>query len=1191
MTHFVDWMPTAQICRFSTFWTFGRRRWEKKNAGNLPPLFYHSYLPIMGRKAATLKSKSIVAIQFPHDGPIYNRLTTTIILDETTDDDDEDEDDIRIALDLLASLKTKDDEDDSFPNSDDPSWKLTRNLCQALQSAGGIKEQLQALQSYRSTILNWKQPPKTEGSSVSSSSSSHIVVFDEVLASGLYRLFLEWSLSAQTPLPLQRVLHATLQTLDPPRKMENICTLVLKSIWVQDNNDDSSLWKDPLHSIDVAVNAPFLSSLLQTALFDDCISFIYRRWAEPLLPQLLQTPEGSGGQADAATQGLFLAKMLKILLNGLQTDQIIPFCNDLEALVSRLMKCPTMPTEGFNTLGIVFAKLHLQGKSNSTLQQSVSRAAILAVQHLDEDTSTTGTSSTPPLSGLARLSIVQGIAATLDLKRLLCVVSKQEEGESSSSSSTPLEECWKYSLHGSQVATDSMDRWAALKGLSTLASRWMQYQQQQQQQQQHQGEEGENTINEESFSSTHVHSERFNALIQETLEVVLQAWENPPLRKLGTAIPGIFQTLVQLLPPLKRQELCRTVLDQPLNRKGRYLALEILLPYFSSDNNDSSLIRADSLLEGVGDRGPNSGAIADLWIKLLGYSWNQNDEKLKPSRSFSEWTSQWVPSLSRALVEGDLSRRKQVAAFSIVRLLDWMKRTKSLQAHLSESVVLLFTNIGRLASGETASVVPVSVESVTDRVLWAHLELARQLHVQKVMTPAVQEVIVTHVPSIRLQLALTNESSWIRLAAFRSLQAVVADAYNEGILEEAELWKNTIPFSIKTIDSKEYTTDILHCLISFLDRFSTWEAGVAIETEANIPLQNFYLFASDFVIGRLVLKLGAYPGTVVDKEEFSVMLVENLLAFVLQDQSFSTDNVTRNGIMFQRKRQKTEQVTMSALLRSIIQRETFAALFSLLHSPWDGTRAIAFRLLEKLVVAAHLHNLPLPEAYSDETGLRQLKFRGLYLASSPRQREADTGSRFLAFIFISKKSGKERLQYLSELVHYLETRLSEMKLCLQSILQGESSALDTGGRIPLAHGIINAILLTVHHQKLLVKTQNKVDVVDQARNRLYEKLIGLFCEAIQLSLNIVADVRDGERMEGVEETLFGYEEQQDRSSATPLNVNTGAIGANGNLSKLAHCDNEAQENKLAVQRVVVSDTLSKPKTCLLETHHLYVDPY
>ena len=69
------------------------------------------------------------------------------------------------------------------------------------------------------------------------------------------------------------------------------------------------------------------------------------------------------------------------------------------------------------------------------------------------------------LSPLARLSMVQGIAATLDADILISA------GEKS-----PLELCWEYSLCVGKTSTDPMVRWAAIKGLSTLASRWKQYQ-------------------------------------------------------------------------------------------------------------------------------------------------------------------------------------------------------------------------------------------------------------------------------------------------------------------------------------------------------------------------------------------------------------------------------------------------------------------------------------------------------------------------------------------------------------------------------------------------------------------------------------------------------------------------------------------------------------------------------------------
>lgn len=1058
----------------------------------------------MGRKSTSLKSKSSAVVEFPHDGPIYNFFTAR--QGETNSDDE-----IQVALKLLAP------HDNISPS--DEFWELTHTLCQTLQSSDSIKTQLHALQSYRSTLLNWKQQKSQD--------DSLRIPRNDTAARGLYRLLLEWSLSNHTPLPLQRAVQSNLNTLDFIDK-GLVATSVLKSVWSDDSN-----WNDRLHSLDVAVNFPYTSNILQTTCLDDCILFLSSVW-------LSRKPKD-----DELATGLRIVKLLKIVLQDQDVNRSIPLCSELKQKVISLMKIPSMPSDGFNTLGIVYAKLHLCNdtptKNAMDSRQLVANSAILLVLELQAENKL---DMADQISLLARLSIVQGIAAMLDPDTLLCSVSIPNN-----SLKTPLEVCWTYSLQASQISTDPIARWAAIKGLSTLASRWQQQQQQ---------NEATNVC------GTHV----YDTLIQATLDTILQAWENPPLRKLGSAIPGIFETLVQLLPRTKLQDLCRTVVNQPLNRKGRYLALEILLPYFPT-TQDISILSVDSLLEGVGDRGPNTGPIADLWIKLLGHMWNENGKRVEPIAPLEHWILQWVPSLSRALLTGDLSRRKQVANFCLVRLLEYLRRTESLQDSISECIELLLNHVASTNLSELLSLLSPNVdENHSDRILWAHLELARLFYVQRLITPRIQQAVSFHIPVHRLHRALTHEQSFLRLVAFQSLEAVIIGAYGQGILNEAETWKTVLPCSIKVTDSKEYTANILQCLTNFLDRYCAWEVNHSVETI--IPLPSFYSFTVDFILGELVLKRGAYPGTVADKEEFSLLLLESILTFALQDQSYSRENgVARKGGVFVRKRQDSEQISITAILKSLLQQEIFASIFCLLHSSWDNTRLIAFRVLSKFVLAAHTNGLSLPSAYSDDEALRHLKSRGLFLASSPRQREADTGSRLLAFMCIARKSGTEHLEFMSELVGFLEVRLTAMKKCLESLLHGnmpEGSALDSGKQLPLAHGIINSIMLTIQHQSLLANTKYGLSSADVNLSRLYERLLDIFCEGMRIALKVVADVRDGETIDGLEENHV----ENNKSAATPLNVNTGAIGANGTFSKLSRPGVGEQEARLAMQRVVVS---------------------
>ena len=83
--------------------------------------------------------------------------------------------------------------------------------------------------------------------------------------------------------------------------------------------------------------------------------------------------------------------------------------------------------------------------------------------------------------------------------------------------------------------------------------------------------------------------------------------------------------------------------------------------------------------------------------------------------------------------------------------------------------------------------------------------------------------------------------------------------------------------------------------------------------------------------------------------------------------------------------------------------------------------------------------------------------------------------------------------------------------------------------------------------------------------------MSIFCGAIQMSLKIIADTHDRESIEELgDATSINEDVVGARGSGTPLNVNTGAIGANGTVSRLSHKDQEDLGRRLATQRVVVS---------------------
>ena len=1043
----------------------------------------------MGRAKTKAKQKSTVPILFPHDGPVF-RLGSPC---NSEDNDNDQDDSLKLAIQVL-------DANHSVSNDGGGVALLTAKLFQVLQRPKTTtKEQLQALQTFKCSFINLKKEI-TEGEKSRSEKDWNIVA-------GLYRLLLEWSLSYQTPLPFQRAIQANLKILGSSAfytvDLDTICKDVMESIWKASHH-----WENPMHSLDIAINYTPLRENLQENLMNDCLYFLGR---SETVSTVLQDHRESFLSSQVIDNALQIVTMLKVLLgNWNAKTENPPETTLFQKFVIALLSYPKLPSDGFNTLGILHGKLLLLNADSDTDSKAMVQKCIASVAESDT------------LSPLARLSMVQGIAATLDAKVLI----DAEKG-------SPLEMCWEYSLQVGQTSTDPMVRWAAVKGLSTLASRWKQYY----------SKAGEINVQNEQRPFEHM------ALIENTLDLAFDSWENPPLRKLGMAIPGLFKALVQLLPRSDLGGLCQKILEQPASRKGRYLALEILLPFMPAtsiqDDPSSSamMIPIESLLEGIGDRGANAGSIANLWIKVLKCAWQELTSRNEivdefDRDCFENWTNYWMPSFCRTILDPSLTRRKQVVAFCLPRLTDLMKEFNNLREQLP-----------RLFVGLLEGIEAISVESAThtemfgclsDRVLWAELEITRFTSTMKLSDKRLDEIVASCLHREKFQFALVHSLPFIRVIAFQAMKCVVSSYGTAGGLEEeAQMWRYALPYSIKTNESKEYLSNLLQCLSNFLDRLFVWEAGTDAESGFNnLPISESFVI--EFLIDDVILAKGSYSGTIADKELFGVSLLGCLLAFALQDESYGGGNtILKKNAVFNRKRSPREEEAMDEILKALFRQNVLSSLFGLLHSIWDNTRAITFQCLTKVAVASQSSKMPLAKEYLDESQRNYILARGIYLASSPRQRESDTGARMICFLYASlpERSGKD--SFLSKIVDLSRDRVSWMTSTLNDIMIGNSASAD-GSSLPLAHGLVHAIRLCIDHnrsaRRLLSLTSNEINV------SLNEEMIEVFCKALQLSLSVVADVRDGEAIDGIDEEKQLVTTDTKMSDSTPLNVNTGAIG-------------------------------------------------
>ena len=746
-------------------------------------------------------------------------------------------------------------------------------------------------------------------------------------------------------------------------------------------------------------------------------------------------------------------------------------------------------------------------------------------------------------------------------------------------------------------AGDPDVRLAAIKGLRTLTNRCL------------------------SFRHVCVHNNKeqkpdgmekgLAIIVDRLLECVLMAWENPPTRKLANAIPPLFEATLDLSFSLGReqqkgstnspvspdlpqktfvsQSLVERFLQQPPNRKGRYKALELLLPRVGAKRlleagkqyqapplgpvegahdvtNDSKNQLLDDLLMGIGEIGHNTGPIADLWAKLLHGLLVENEQGTDMDTSAMEgslpvsWIHVWVPSLAQSLTHlKDSKRRKQIASFCLPRLSILVGgQNSAVVATVFTALIDYIQNRLEPTHAVLATTPSLEHETFRDRQLWTVCEVIRYAAAERLFPqgstnktrryPSLDQVVATAIPIERLREALLHFSPLIRVVAFQAMTSIVStypDSHDgnvtvmHAIFTEMELWKESLPYAIKT-DAKEYMSSLLYCLLIFMDRLCLEESLRKTPIDASQTQSIMLNFVVDFLLKEVFLRKGAYPGTVYVKETFSLALLECIVVFTCRELDIAWESklLPKGGGIFHRKRNQREEMVLVAIRQALLDREIVASLQSLLQSSWDSTRSSAFKMLTNQILMGRTYG------QQDRTLLfsnvqwgssQYIENRAFYLVSSPRQREADTGARSLALLCLCKPSFSERIDYMNKLLTILDSRTKEMKIVLEKILAAEPNQ-SSGGQLPLAHGIIRTLQFVIMSPAL----RGRGEAIP---SDVLHRLTTIMCSALQVSLSVVADVKDGEQLEGLESdgTDVGHHEV----FSIKGKINPGAIGANG----------------------------------------------
>lgn len=541
-------------------------------------------------------SKSNKAIPVPKDGPVLWFFKNKSSLDSTRDLFGMAES--LELLSLVAQNKSENKPTTSVQKS--PSQRLWSTL----MSTDQLREQLQALQAYRSTLLHHLN--NCRGGKIS----------DENELTGTYRLLLEWALCDDIPASLRRAIHSNLDTL----ASSSICVQehafivreqVVSSVLL---NEQQQRWTtNPLRILFETLNyEPIRDIIVQNIENGSMTLSLLAREGGALLPILDEhsyynqayrpSPQNMMSRhvltamekcVEAATAlKLFLTPILSTW-NESSMNHLASQMESLHEFLWRSLTCRGMPPDNLNLIGVAHGQALLfrwRCTSEGHLSLCIESQAVEQVEAITKD------DSLPPLP---KLAAVQGITATLPNQ---VMVSQSPPIFSNSLAPYVLDQC--------RSATGAAVRLSALRGLHTLINRCRAFM---------------SLLDEQGLSHVSV-------LAHNTLEVVLQAWESPPARQVASAIPGLFNSLIALMRSLSLKDddpsvtsltnlkgLVKRVLDLPPNQKGKYLALESLLPqvgarFLIAVAGDELVV---TLITAVTGRGHNAVAIADLLGKLL----------------------------------------------------------------------------------------------------------------------------------------------------------------------------------------------------------------------------------------------------------------------------------------------------------------------------------------------------------------------------------------------------------------------------------------------------------------------------------------------------------------------------------------------------------------------------------------------
>ncbi len=649
--------------------------------------------------------KFIDAISVPNDGPLQAKNESLGEIDVG----------VHEALNLLKNQNE---------NVEVPGLEM--KTIQHLKAASSLRDQLCCLRAYRSSILNFQNAKNKEV----------VVTPDLNHRIGMYRILLEFGFSESTPHPLKRASESCLSALSSSAAdsseasvYDEINRAVVRSLL--DSDSTFRFWSSPIQTLfDMLSFEPTLSIALSC---EDFVLLILQLLSsggtdikDTLKDHYYSKYEQQNGYENgdinkvgvvdvnvlqSIEKGVEICVTLKLYLAVKNQDKIIAKIDSnaiLKSLLTRLLRhiviplvrCQATSSESLFVCSVVFAQLLLlrwkldqindkdiAKKAGDLVSAVVSEDCTGKIDDYDDYDAEEMADLLKSLPQLNQVAIIKGLVGTLPEDIL------SENSAVINDDLLLVEQMADFILNVANVSTENGARLLALKGLDTVMGRWKTIL----------------TIPKEGFG------ERARKLSNKVLHVALSTWESPPSRQIGCAVPGVFQSLVKVMEILDSDQnkgaensidfLVTRILSQPSSRKGKYVALEALLPkigakkmiMLSESQSDKSSSLISSFISEIGRGGNSSGAVAELLAKTLSSlrsemhrdaEGNKKERRKKEGEMLSmtsekvgekeeillldEWNICWTPVLANALLHSESSFRKNVASFCLPLLVKFV---------------------------------------------------------------------------------------------------------------------------------------------------------------------------------------------------------------------------------------------------------------------------------------------------------------------------------------------------------------------------------------------------------------------------------------------------------------------------------------------------------------------------------------